>query len=152
MKRILIAASALVALGACASASGAKDPSEMILGTWTCKANSEGVTTEAVVTYVKGGTATMDAKVGLTQGGMAMNITGKGDATWKFLPDGKIEEKITKLTVSGGKMGKTDVPIAMVQPMVDQMVVNQTVVSTTVITPTTMTSTDENGVVTTCAR
>ncbi len=39
---------------------------------------------------------------------MAINITGKGEATWKFLPNGKIEEKITKLTVSSGKMGKND--------------------------------------------
>lgn len=152
MKRILVATVALVSLGACASAPGTKTPAEMILGAWKCKASSEGVNTDAVITYIAGGAATMDAKLGVNQGGMAITLDGKGEATWKFLPDGKIEEKITKLTVTSGKMGGRDVPLGMVQPMVDQMVVNQSVTSTTLITPTTMTSTDDNGVVTSCTR
>ncbi len=152
MKRIVVAAVALASLGGCASAPAAPTPAEMILGTWMCKATSEGVNTDAVITYVAGGAATMDARLGVTQGGMAISLDGKGEATWRFLPDGKIEETITRLTVTGGKMGGRDVPLAMVQPMVDQMVVNQPVTSTTVITPKTMTSTDGEGVVTICAR
>ena len=152
MKRILAVVGALAWLGACASAPSVKSPADMILGTWNCKAASEGVSTDAVITYVAGGTATMDAKLGVSQGGMAINLDGKGEARWKFLPDGKIEETITKLTVTGGKMGGREVPIGMVQPMVDQMVVNQSVTSTTVITSATMTSTDDNGVVTSCTR
>ena len=152
MKRILIAASALVALGACASAPGAKDPSEMILGTWTCKANSEGVTTEAVVTYVKGGTATMDAKAGMSQSGMAIEILATADASWNFREDGKLEEMITRMTVTKGTMSGQDVPPAMIQPMVEGAVVNQKTVSTAVFSDNSFVSTDEAGTVTTCTR
>ena len=84
MKRVLIATVAL-ALGACASGSGstsgAKTPAEMILGKWNCKATAEGVTTDAAVTYLAGGTATMDAKVGVNQSGMAIDITATADAS-----------------------------------------------------------------------
>lgn len=152
MKRIAVATVALITLGACASTPAAKTPSELILGKWNCKASSEGVTTEAAITYLEGGAATMDANVGINQGGMAIALTGKGDATWKFLPDGKLQETINKLTVTGGKAGGNDVPVAMIQPMVDQMVVNQSTTSTTVITATTMTSTDADNVVTNCTR
>jgi hypothetical protein len=152
MKRIVIAAVALVSLGACASTPAAKSPADMILGTWNCKAESEGVSTDAVITYVKGGTATMDASVGVKQGGMAIDLAGKGDASWKFLPDGKIEETITRLTVTSGKMGGNPVPVGMIQPMVDQMVVNQPVKSTVVFSDASFVSTDEEGVVTTCTR
>jgi hypothetical protein len=152
MKRILFGTAALVALGACASAPAAKTPAEMMLGTWTCKAESEGVTTNADVTYLEGGKTTMKAKVGVVQSGMVIDIDATGDATWKFLEDGKLQETITGMKVISGKMGGNDVPVAMIQPMVEQMVVNQSSTSTAVITPTTMTSTDDDGIVTSCTR
>jgi hypothetical protein len=152
MKRFAYAASGFVVLGACASAPAAKTPAEMIIGPWSCKAASEGVTTEAKVNYMDGGKATMDAKVGVNQSGMAINITADGEASWAFQDDGKLKETITKMTVKTGSMGGQEVPLAMIQPMIDQMVVNQSSTSTVAITPTTLTSTDENGVVTDCMR
>jgi hypothetical protein len=152
MKRLVITTVALASLSACASTPAAKSPAEMILGSWTCSAESEGVTTNAAVNYLKGGKATMDAKIAVNQGGMALNVTGVGEGSWEFLSDGKLRESVTKMAVTGGKAGANDVPIAMIQPMMDQMVVNQSTTSTAVITPTTMTSTDENGVVTSCKR
>ena len=155
MKRVLIATVAL-ALGACASGSGstsgAKMPAEMILGKWNCKATAEGVTTDAAVTYLAGGTATMDAKVGVNQSGMAIDITATADASWKFLEDGELVETITKMTVTGGKMGGQTVPPAMIQGMVEQMVVNKPTTSTAKITETSFVSTDDSGTVTTCTR
>lgn len=154
MKRILAAAIVLT-LGACASASAPaafKAPADLILGKWNCKAAAEGVSTDAVVTYLAGGKSTMDAKVGVNQGGMAIDITANGEGSWKFLEDGKLQETVTKLTVLSGNMGGQTVPPAMIQPMVEQMVVNQTVTSKATISETSLVSTDSDGVVTTCTR
>ena len=151
MKRILLATFAL-ALGACASAPTARTPAEQILGKWNCKATTEGITTDAAVTYLEGGKATMDAKVGVTQSGMAIDILATADASWAFLPDGKLEEMITRMTVTKGTMGGNDVPPAMIQGMIEQAVVNQKTVSTATFADTSFTSTDESGTVTTCTR
>ena len=152
MKRIL-AATVVLAFGACATAPAApKTPSDLILGKWNCKATAEGVTTDAVVTYLEGGKSTLDAKVGVNQGGMAIDIRATAEGNYKFLEDGKVQETITKMTVTSGKMGGNDVPAAMIQPMVEQMVVNQTVTSTATITETSFVSKDEDGTVTTCTR
>ncbi|MBK8838468.1 MAG: hypothetical protein IPO30_07155 [Hyphomonadaceae bacterium] len=153
MKRILLAGVAL-ALGACASGGGsaAKTPAKMILGTWNCKATAEGITTDAAVTYLEGGAATMDAKVGVSQSGMAIEILAAADASWNFLDDGKLEEMITKMTVKSGTMGGQNVPPAMIQPMIEGAVVNQKTVSTAVFSENSFVSTDEAGTITTCTR
>lgn len=152
MRQMLIMGVQMAVLGACAIGPPVKTPAEMILGTWSCQATSKGVTTEASVTYLAGGKATMDARLGVVQGGMAIKLEGKGEASWSFLPDGRIEEKITSLTVIKGAIGDQTVPVAMLQPVVDQAVVNQAQVSKTDITASTMISTDDDGVVTRCTR
>ncbi|MDP3496014.1 MAG: hypothetical protein Q8R82_23120 [Hyphomonadaceae bacterium] len=157
MKRILLATVA-IALGACASGpagstgAAAKTPAEQILGKWNCKATTEGIATDAAVTYLEGGKATMDAKIGVQQSGMAIEILATADASWKFLADGKLEEMITRMTVTKGSMGGNDVPPAMIQGMIEEAVVNQKTVSTATFTETSFTSTDESGTVTSCAR
>lgn len=151
MKRILLAAAALT-LGACASSPAAKTPADMILGKWNCKATAEGITTDADVTYLKGGAATMDAKAGISQSGMAIEILATADASWNFREDGKLEEMITRMTVTKGTMSGQDVPPAMIQPMVEGAVVNQKTVSTAVFSDNSFVSTDEAGTVTTCTR
>ncbi len=151
MKRILLAAAALT-LGACASSPAAKTPADMILGKWNCKATAEGITTDADVTYLKGGAATMDAKAGISQSGMAIEILATADASWNFREDGKLEEMITRMTVTKGTMSGQDVPPAMIQPMVEGAVVNQKTVSTAVFSDKSFVSTDEAGTVTTCTR
>jgi len=151
MKRILLAAAALT-LGACASSPAAKTPADMILGKWNCKATAEGITTDADVTYLTGGAATMDAKAGISQSGMAIEILATADASWNFREDGKLEEMITRMTVTKGTMSGQDVPPAMIQPMVEGAVVNQKTVSTAVFSDNSFVSTDEAGTVTTCTR
>ncbi len=158
MKRILLApvvlAFGVLALGACASSGGsaAKTPAQMILGKWNCEATAEGITTDANVTYLDGGKATMDAKVGVTQSGLAIEILATADASWNFRADGKLEEMITRMTVTKGSMGGNDVPPAMIQPMIEQAVVNQKTVATTEFSQGKFVSTDETGTVTTCTR
>lgn len=160
MKRILLAPVLLtfgvLALGACASsgeAAAPKTPAEMILGKWTCTATPEGIASEAVVDYQKGGAAKVDAKLSVNQGGMAAEILATGDATWAFLPDGKIEETITALNVTKGTMNGNDVPPAMIQGMIQNSVVGQKTTATVVFSDDGFVSTDEGtGTVTTCKR
>ena len=83
---------------------------------------------------------------------MAVDITATGEASWKFLADGKLEETIINVTVVSGKVGDNNVPPATIQPIVDQVVVNETSTGTVVFNNTSFTSTDEDGVVTTCTR
>jgi len=156
MKRIVIATVAL-ALGACASSGGgttaAKTPADQILGKWTCTAAPEGISSEAVVDYIKGGKATVDAKLSMKQSGMAVEILATGEATWAFLPTGKLEEAITSLNVTKGTMNGNDVPPAMIQGMIQQSVVGQKTTSSIVFSEGGYVSTDdESGVVTTCKR
>ncbi|RYG30686.1 MAG: hypothetical protein EON93_14325 [Burkholderiales bacterium] len=158
MKRMLIATVAL-ALGACASSGGgsgttsAKTPADMILGKWTCTAAPEGIASEAVIDYAKGGTAKVDAKLSVNQGGMAVEIHANGDANWAFLPDGKLEETITSLNVIKGTMNGNDVPPAMIQGMIQQSVVGQKTTSAAVFSGDSFTLTDDgSGTVTSCKR
>ncbi len=151
MKKLLIATIALAA-GACASAPAAKTPAEQIAGVWSCKTSSEGISVEGTNTYAPDGKAAGDAKVNVNQGGMAIDIVATTESTWKFLEDGKLQETVTKMTVKSGKMSGQDVPPAMIQGMVEQMVVNQTVTSTVVFGDSTMTFTDQDNVVTSCTR
>ncbi len=155
MKRILLA-TAVLALGACASSGGetaAKTPADMIVGKWTCSAAPEGIQSDAVVDYIKGGAAKVDAKLAVEQGGMAIEILATGDATWTFLPDGKLEETITALNVTKGTMNGNDVPPAMIQGMIQQSVVGQKTTANVVFSDDGFVSTDEgSGTVTTCKR
>lgn len=155
MKRMLLA-TAVLALGACASSGGgttAATPADKIIGKWTCLAAPEGIQSEAVVDYLKGGKATVDAKLNVTQGGMAIEILATGEATWAFLPSGKLEEAITSLNVTKGTANGNDVPPAMIQGMVQSSVVGQKTTSTVVFSDNSYVSTDdESGVVTTCKR
>lgn len=150
----LVCATVAMAFGACASgtAPAAESPADKILGKWTCKAAAEGMSTEGLVDYGKGGAAGLDAKINFSQGNLSVDVAATGEADWKFLPDGKLEETITKLTVMSGKTGGRDVPPALIQAMVDQLVVNQTSTGIVVFSGASFTSTDENGVVTTCVR
>lgn len=151
MKKLLIATIA-VAAGACASTPAAKTPADQILGVWNCKTSSEGITVEGTNTYSPDGKATGDAKVNVNQGGMAIDIMATTESSWKFQPDGKLQETVTKMTVKSGKMSGQDVPPAMIQGMVEQMVVNQTVTSTVTFGEGTMKFTDQDDVVTNCTR
>ena len=161
MKRIVFAPIVLalgaMALGACASSGGAtsaaKTPADQILGKWTCTAAPEGVASEAVIDYAKGGKATVDAKLSVNQSGMAVEILAKGDASWVFLPSGKLEETITSLTVTKGTMNGNDVPPAMIQGMIQQSVVGQKTTSAVVFSDNGYVATDDgSGTVTTCKR
>lgn len=151
MKKFLIATIALT-VGACASGPAAKTPAEQITGIWNCKTSSEGITVAGTNTYSPDGKATGDATVNVNQGGMAIDIVATTESNWKFQEDGKLMETVTKMTVKSGKMSGQDVPPAMIQGMVEQMVVNQTVTSTVVFGEGTMTFTDQDNVVTSCKR
>lgn len=149
MKRAVIAVAVLVA--SCASAP--KTPAEMLLGKWQCETDSSGVTIKGPFTYVAGGKSAFEASVAGEVGpGMKLDMSGAGEGTWTFLPDGKLEEMITKLTVAKGQVGGQDVPLAMLQGMTDQMIVNQKIASTVEIAPASMTMTSSDGATTNCTR
>lgn len=156
MKRIVLATAVLV-LGACASSGGgttaAKTPADRILGKWTCAATSEGIQSETVIDYSKDGKAAVGAELSFSQSGMAIAISATGEATWAFLPDGKLEEAIASLNVTKGTMNGNNVPPAMIQGMVQQSVVGQKRTATVVFSDGGFVSTDDkSGVVTTCKR
>ncbi len=101
-------------------------------------------------TYLAEGKETYD--VAVNAGGGQLEFTGTGTADWKLMPDGKLIETITALTVKTAKLGGQDAPIATVQPMVEPMIVNQTSTSAIALKDSGMVLTDEDGTVTTCKR
>lgn len=155
MVRILLGTAALLALAACASTP--QGPADQILGKWTCTAEQEGMTVSAVTTYVKDGTTSGVATVGVQAPGSKIALTADVISTWGFAADGKLKETVTSMKVISATMGGEPMAApmiaAMVQPMVDQMVVGQGSTSTVVFDGATMTSTDDElGAVTTCKR
>ncbi len=155
MIRILSGSALALALAACASAPSAT-PATLILGTWTCSTTSEGMAIAGVLDYRADGTVKGDAMMDADMPGMKASITGDVDATWAFLPDGKLQETITALKVKSAVLDGQAAPAAMIplmiQPMVNESVVNQSSISTAVFAAETFTSTDEEGVVTSCKR
>ena len=155
MLRYGFMAGVLIVASGCASTP--KGPADLILGKWTCSATQEGMSVAATTTYDKGGTAGGVAKVSVQAPGSAIELSGDVKSTWAINADGKLEEKVTSMTVTSAKMSGSDLAApmiaAMVQPMVDEMVVNQTSTSTIAFEGNTMTTTDQDmGVVTTCTR
>jgi hypothetical protein len=150
MKSILLAG-AFMALAAAASAQGAKSPVEQALsGTWTCATEEQGTSVTSTTTYLAGGKETYDVVV--NAGGGQLEFTGTGTADWKLMPDGKLTETITALTVKTAKLAGQDAPIATVQPMVEPMIVNQTSTSAIALKDGGMILTGDDGTVTTCKR
>lgn len=149
MKRLVITVAVLVA----SCASEPKTPAEMLLGTWQCETKSNDITIKGPFTYLEGGKSTFEPSVGGEVGpGMKLDMSGAAEGTWTFLPDGKLEQVITKLVVAKGQVGGQDVPVPMLQGMVDQMIVNQKASSTPTITPTSLTLTSSDGSASTCSR
>jgi hypothetical protein len=148
-------AGALVLLSACASTP--KGPADQILGKWTCSAAQDGMTVSAVTTYLKDGTTSGVATVGVQAPGSKIELTADVISTWGFAADGRLKETVTSMRVTSATMGGQAMAPAMiasmVQPMVDEMVVGQDSTSKVVFDGATMTSTDEEmGAVTTCKR
>lgn len=155
MIRSAVALLTIASVTACASAP-APSPATQILGTWTCTSAAEGMAVAATLDYAADGTVKGQAKMDSKMQGMDATITGDLTASWEFLPDGKLKETITALTVKSASMAGQAAPASMIptmiQPMVTQSVVNQASISTAVFAADTFTSTDEDGVVTNCKR
>lgn len=150
MMRIVIGMTSAALLAACASTP--PSPQEQILGNWTCKTDAEGVVVDGLVRYLPDGKGDGKVTVDVSQSGMGIKIEADVLSTWAFLADGKIEESVTKLTVTRGEMGGQDVPSAMIQPMIEEMIVGQKTVSTVKLDANTLSLTDEDGVTTNCTR
>ena len=150
MVRMIAGTALLALLAACATT--APTPAQQVVGKWSCETNTDGIKVLGKVDYLSDGKAASDVSVAIDQGGMAMTIAATAESTWLFLADGKMSETITKATVTSGNMAGQDVPPAMIQPMMEEMVVNQTSTSTVVFEGSAMTLTDEEGTVTRCTR
>ena len=144
---------AAVLLAACASTGEtAQSPADQVVGNWTCKTVSEGVTVDGAVNYMAGGTGKADVGIVADQGGMAVNIKATAESEWSFLEDGRMRESITKATVTSGSMNGQTVPAAMIQPMIEDMVVDQATTSTVEFAGNAMKLTSDDGTVTDCTR
>lgn len=150
MKRLSFAM--LVLVSACASAPKPQTPAEMLLGQWSCEVTNGDITTKGDVAYLPDGKATIKANVGLAVAGQAAVIEGSGESQWAFLPDGKLQETLTSLTVSSGTLGGKPVPTAMIQPMVNNNLLNKATTSTATITPKKMVLDAGDGAPKTCTR
>ncbi len=155
MIRILPGTMLALGFAACATTPGGS-PATQILGKWTCATTTEGMAVAGVFDYSADGGVRADAKMDADVQNMDVSITGDIVGTWEFLPDGRLKETITSLTVKSANMGGQAAPPSliptMIQPMVDQSVVGQTSTSTVAFTADTFVSTDEDGVATDCKR
>lgn len=148
MVRILAGASAIALLSGCASTP--PSPQELIVGAWTCETVSDGVRVDGRVNYLPGGQGDGKVNVAVDAGGVVLDADVV--STWMFLPDGRLEESVTKLTVTSGSLGGQSVPPAMIQSMVEDMIVGQITTSMIAVTSNSLTLTDEDGVTTNCKR
>jgi hypothetical protein len=146
---------AVLALAASACATAPKTPEQMILGKWTCDASSPEMKVKGVFDYKADGTASSLADVEVDTEGMKIGIKGNMGSTWKFLPDGKLQETITSMSISSATMNGQPMDqsmVAMMQPMVQEMVVNQSTTSQVTLNEREFNYVDDAGVATACTR
>jgi hypothetical protein len=155
MKSFVLAAAAGFVVAACASAPEEAKPmtlDQMLIGKWTCVTSAEGMNIKATLDYATGGKSTYVTHVNGDAGGMKIEMTGNGDGVWAVQPDGKLTDTIKTLKVTAGKLNGSDVPPALLQGMVEGMLVGQASTSTVTMSGGAMVLTDEEDVVTNCAR
>jgi hypothetical protein len=155
MARIAFGTFALVLVTACSSAPAAQTPQQMLMGKWNCTTESENIAISGVFDYQANGLAKSSSNIDVDAGAMKIALTADADSTWGFDVDGKMNEKVTAMTLTSAKMGGQDMPPDMVaqlvQPMIDG-VVGQSSTTTVVFGDSAFTSTTEEGLVTTCKR
>jgi hypothetical protein len=155
MIRILSSSVLAIGLVACASGPSAGTGAQ-ILGKWTCSTAADGMAVAGVFDYLADGTVKGDAKMDSEVEGTKVSLTGDVVATWQIQGDGKLKETITSLKVKSAVMGGQPAPPALIptliQPMIDDSIVGQSSISIVSFAGNTFTSTDEDGVVTSCAR
>jgi len=149
MKLIGIAVSLFV-LGSAAAHAQTPKTEELLLGDWTCASDSNGAVITGPFTYLAGGKSKMQTTIAISSASVEMS--GTGNATWKFLADGKLEETITDFKVASAKSAGQPAPVEPMQEMVDTMVLNQTVTSTVAVDAKKLVLTDNTGTTTTCTR
>jgi hypothetical protein len=148
MVRIFAGVAAAVVLAGCATTP--PTPQQQIVGSWMCKTSSDGAVVDGAVNYRAGGTGT--AKVTVAMADVGMQMTADAESSWSIRADGKMEETITKATATSGKMGGQDVPLPMLQEILNEMV-GEASVSTFEVTANTLVLVEEDeGVTTSCTR
>ena len=150
MKPIGFALAALLLAGLPVANAQAPKVEEVILGTWSCSANSNGALITGPQTYVAGGKSKVTSNIKITDA--TIEMTGAGNGTWKLLPNGTLEEVVTDFKVATAKTAGQPSPVEDMQTMVDAMVVNVPVISAFKLDAKSLVRTDQSGGVTTCTR
>jgi hypothetical protein len=134
------------------SAWGQAPAEQALLGVWKCETEANGMNVKSSINYAAGGKETFDMVVKGDAGGMSIEFNGAGTADWKFLPDGKMEDTVTGITIAGGKLNGQDVPAPTLQSMIEGMLLNQVSTSTVTIKDKAMTMVDQDNVTSACTR
>jgi hypothetical protein len=143
---------ALAAPGAFAQAVTQQQVEKAMTGVWKCETNADGNDIKSETTYLASGKETFKTSYkGVSPVPMEFESTGTAD--WKVLPDGKLTETVTAITITSGKMNGADVPAETLQSMIAPMIVNQTSTNTvTALKDKAMTMVEAAGTPSTCTR
>ncbi len=154
MRRTGFLVCAGLVLAACASSPPKPPtPEQMLMGAWTCESSAGVAKIKGVTTYRPGGAATFHLDVAGQGGGMVIEASGDGDATWKLLEnDTKLEQTLGGVTVTAAKLNGNVIDPALAQSMIGPYIAGQTAISALEITPVTMKLSSTDGTVTTCSK
>lgn len=137
-------------LAACASVPAA--PDQLILGKWSCSANTPDGRISGPMTYLDDGTTAFTLTMESTEGGASVIVVADGSSTWKLPGDGTIEEQIASLKIRSAKMNGMDIPPAMLGDVEDEMLDQEQSSSTIELSNRDMVLVDKEGTRTVCKR
>ncbi|HVY87437.1 MAG TPA: hypothetical protein VG942_01120 [Hyphomonadaceae bacterium] len=158
MKRIAVAAFAILAAG-CASSPSAPakpakplTPAEMLVGHWTCTTDASGMAMKIDMNYGASGTGTFQMSVSGGQGPVTIEAAGSGEQTWALSEnDTKLTSTITSVKITSAKLNGSDIDPSMAQTMLEPQLKGQSSTASVSITPAKMVQTTPEAT-STCTR
>ena len=162
MSRSVVLAALVLVAGACAGGPAeAPAPEEAILGAWTC-ATEGALSMQGQFAYKPEGVTDFKADLKTVRGGVTMELSGEGQASWAFLEPAadapadaplQLQQTMTAIKVTSAKANGEPFDVALAQQLAGGMLLNQTSVFAATVAPDSLVlKAAEDDATTTCTR